>query len=184
MATNKRAALQKIANNIKNCKKCKAGKTGLAVPGEGSPDAKLMFVGEAPGLQESLTGRPFIGRSGKLLTRLLTEIGIDRKDVFITSACKYFPGRRAPTPAEIAQEKPFLDRQIKIIDPKLIVLLGNTAIKALLGPGYPIGKFHGQTIAKNGRAYFMAYHPAAAVRFQKNLVLIRGDFQKLKSILN
>lgn len=128
----KETALKAVAEEIRRCGKCKAGKEGLAVPGEGSADAKIMFVGEAPGLQESLTGRPFIGRSGKLLTRLLTEIGIARQDVFITSACKYFPGRRAPTPAEIALEKPFLMRQIKIIDPTVIVLLGNTAIKALL----------------------------------------------------
>lgn len=176
--------LAKVAAEIKACKNCQEGlEPGLAVPGEGNSDAAVVFVGEAPGSEEAKTGRPFIGRSGKLLTRLLAGIGIDRRDVFITSVCKYFPGRRAPTSAEIDQEKPFLLKQLQIIDPQIVVLLGNTAIKGLLGGKEMVTRLHGKIVEKDGRRYFVTFHPAAAVRFKKHLATIENDFKTLSKIL-
>lgn len=174
--------LKKIAEEIGKCSKCKEGKFGLPVPGEGSVAAKIMFIGEAPGRKEAETGRPFVGRSGKLLTELLALIGIDRKNVFITSPVKYYPGKRTPKISEIKHGKIHLFAQIKAIKPKLIVLLGRVAHKALIG-SVKVSKIHGQTIKKDDRLYFSTFHPAAALRFPRIKKLIKGDFVKLKKIL-
>ncbi len=183
----KQKLLDEIAKEIVACKVCKTGKVGKAVSGEGNPNAKIVFVGEVPGRTEGETGRPFIGRSGQYLTRLIESIGLSRKDVFITSPVKYFPVAgnkgRAPTDAEIAHGKTHFDKQLEIINPKVIVLLGRVAAKAVLGELVPIAKVHGTTIKKNGKKYFFVYHPAAAIRFQKIKPLIEGDFKKLKIIL-
>lgn len=180
----KTRALDAITTKIEMCKQCKEDTSGLPVPGEGNPEATLMFVGEAPGYQESITGKPFIGRAGKLLTRLLTEISIDRKDVYITSPVKYFPGRRTPKPAEIAHGKTHLIEQIAVIEPKLIVLLGNSAIRAVLPKPLPVSNHHGTVTEQNGIRYFITFHPAAAVRFpNKFLPLLREDFRKLATMI-
>ncbi len=183
----KQKLLDEIAREIEKCKTCKAGKTGKPVPGEGNPNADIVFIGEAPGRTEGETGRPFIGRSGQYLTRLIESIGLARKDVFITSPVKYFPvaaGRgRAPTDAEIVHGKTHLEKQLKVINPKMIVLLGRVAAKALLGKSPMISVVHGTVIEKDGRKYFFAYHPAAAIRFQKIKPLIQKDFQRLKEVL-
>jgi uracil-DNA glycosylase len=159
--------LKKIAEEINRCRECKKDKSGLPVPGEGDPDATLMFIGEAPGREEARTGRPFIGRSGKLLTRMLAGVKINRENVYITSPVKYYPGKRAPTPKEITHGKKHLIAQIEIIKPKLLVLLGATAMKALLKGKYQVTKVHGKTITENGQTYFLTFHPAAALRFPK-----------------
>src|SRR5437762_582030 len=100
---NKQKALDEIAKEIEKCEVCKVGKTGVAVPGEGNPDADIVFIGEAPGKTEAKTGKPFVGRSGQLLRSLIREIGLDDvKDVFITSPVKYLPLRGTPTPQDIA----------------------------------------------------------------------------------
>src|SRR5580704_5798504 len=99
---NKQQALDKIAKEIENCKLCKVGKNGMAVPGEGNPDAAIAFIGEAPGRQEAATGRPFIGRSGQLLRSLIRGIGLNEEDVYITSPVKYLPDRGTPTSQDIA----------------------------------------------------------------------------------
>lgn len=185
----KQKLLDEIAKDIAACKTCKAGKIGKPVPGEGNPDADIVFIGEAPGRTEGETGRPFIGRSGQLLTKLIESIGLNRKDVFITSPVKYFPilsgteKGRAPTDEEIAHGKTHLEKQLKVINPKIIVLLGRVAAKALLGQLPMISAVHGTTIQKDGRKFFFAYHPAAAIRFQKFKPLIENDFKKLKTLL-
>ncbi|HSX40464.1 MAG TPA: uracil-DNA glycosylase, partial [Candidatus Saccharimonadales bacterium] len=97
----KQKALDKITSEIENCKICKVGKSGKAVPGEGNPDADIVFLGEAPGKTEALTGRPFVGRSGKLLRSLIKEAGLKEEDIYITSPVKYLPDRGTPTPADI-----------------------------------------------------------------------------------
>ncbi|MFH1229585.1 MAG: uracil-DNA glycosylase, partial [Candidatus Aenigmatarchaeota archaeon] len=125
--------LAKIAEEIAKCKECRKGKSGLPVPGEGNSNAKVMFLGEAPGSVESKTGFPFRGRAGKFLNKMLDKIDVKREDVYITSPVKYFPGRRAPTLDEIRHGMVHTRKQIDVIKPKLIVLMGNTAIKALLG---------------------------------------------------
>lgn len=177
--------LDRIAHTISRCRQCRHGKSGLPVPGEGDAHAELMFIGEAPGRREAETGRPFVGRSVMLLTRYLLAIGIDRKDVYISSPVKYFPGPRAPTPTEIAHGRKHLQKQIKVINPQLIVLLGNTAMKSLLRGLYQVTKFHGQVVEEVGKRYFLTFHPAAALRFPKTIApLLKNDFKKLKTLVS
>ncbi|MCX6783889.1 MAG: uracil-DNA glycosylase [candidate division WWE3 bacterium] len=181
----KEKELKKIAVNIASCRLCQQGMSGLPVPGEGAVNAKLMFIGEAPGVEESKTGRPFIGRSGKLLTQILAEIGLKREEVFITSPVKYFPGRRAPTSQEIDHGRTHLLAQIKVIQPKFIVLMGTTAVKALLpDETFHAVKDHGRVVTQSGQTYFLTFHPAAALRSPKIWGgLMRADFKKLLKLL-
>lgn len=179
--------LDQEAVRIAKCRICKIGKVGKAVPGEGNPNAKIVFIGEAPGRTESQTGRPFIGRSGQYLTKLIESAGLVRDYVYITSPVKYFPiinpgehlKGRAPTDVEIAHGKIHLNRQLAIINPKLIILLGSVAAKTLLNEPPKVSRTHGKVIVENGISYFITYHPAAAIRFTKIRKLIEADFQKL-----
>lgn len=175
----KQKQLEQVAKEIAICKDCQLGKSGEPVPGEGNPNAKIMLIGEAPGRQESLTGRPFVGRSGKFLTRLLESISIKRENVYITSPVKYYPGARAPLDAEISHGRVHLQKQIDIISPKLVVLLGKVAAKSVLGTSLMIGKFHGRAVKRDGREYFFTFHPSAALRFPKIRILMTRDFRKL-----
>ena len=181
----KAQALDKITKEIEQCKICKIGKTGVAVPGEGDPDAEVVFIGEAPGKQEAKEGRPFIGRSGQLLRRLIREIDLnDEKDVYITSPVKYLPLRGTPTPADIAHGREHLMKQFSVIQPKLVVLLGRVAAEGVLQKKVAVAKEHGQVIEeKDGIRYFLTYHPAAALRFRKNLIPLEEDFATLKTLL-
>lgn len=176
--------LQKVAEEILACKECKVDRIGKAVVGEGSADADVVFIGEAPGKTEAETGRPFVGRSGKLLRHLITEIlGLKEEDVYITSPVKYLPTYVTPKPSDIAHGKIHLDKQLAIIEPKVVVLLGNTAIQGVLGRKIPTLKEHGNIISENNRRYFITVHPAAAIRFQKFKPIIVGDFKKLRGLL-
>lgn len=179
----KKRALAKIAQEIESCNECKVGKTGKAVPGEGNADAEIMFVGEAPGRQEAVTGRPFVGRSGKLLRKMIVEVGLKEEDVFITSPVKYLPKRGTPTPRDIAHGRVHLFKQLEIINPKIIVLLGSVAVQGVLGRKIPVMKEHGAVIEENGRKYFITLHPAAALRFPPLRKLIESDFKKLKKLV-
>lgn len=148
-----------------------------------------MFVGEAPGKTEAETGRPFVGRSGQLLTKLIESTGLKREDVYITSPVKYYPvdanGKgRAPTDSEIAHGNVHFQKQIQIINPKIIVLLGKVAAKAVLGKNLPIATIHGTVIKQKNISYFLTYHPAAAVRFVKFLQPLKKDFQKLSKLIS
>ncbi|MDP2637498.1 MAG: uracil-DNA glycosylase [Candidatus Levybacteria bacterium] len=176
--------LDKIAKEIENCKICRIGKSGKAVVGEGSPDAKIAFIGEAPGKKEAKTGRPFVGRSGQLLRALIRESGLKEEDVYITSPVKYLPDCGTPTPEDIKHGKIHLDKQLEVIDPKIIVLLGSVAVQAVLGKKLPVLKEHGKVIEEKGRKYFLTLHPAAALRFAKNKPLLLSDFKNLKSLLD
>lgn len=194
MNTKKSSQLEKIASQIENCTACKTNKIGKAVVGEGNPNTKIMFVGEAPGRQESRTGRPFIGRSGKYLTQLIESIGLKRSDVYITSPVKYFPVKpdghtgRSPTDLEITHGKTHFDKQVEVINPKLIVLLGKVAAYALFGK--PIANSvnlkteHGKILDQDGRYYVFTYHPAAALRFPSIKQPLEEDFKKLKTIIS
>ncbi len=149
------------------------------VKGEGNLLAETMLIGQAPGSDEDKKGKPFVGRSGKLLDELLALAGYSRKEVYITSTVQFFPPKnRAPTKREIELCRPFLERQIKIINPKLIVLLGNVALNALLHMGRCMS-LHGHVVNKDGVYYFITLHPAAAIRIKKNMPIIRKDFEKL-----
>jgi DNA polymerase len=180
---NKDKALAKVTEEIVACKICPMGKSGLPVVGEGNADAEVAFIGEAPGKQEAKTGRPFIGRSGKLLRSLIKEVGLKEEDVYITSPVKYLPDRGTPTSADIAHGRLHLIKQLNIIQPKIIVLLGSSAVQGVLEEKLPIMKVHGTVVEKEGRKYFITLHPAAAVRFQKFKVLLLEDFKKLKKLV-
>lgn len=184
---NKQKELDKIAKEIENCKVCKVGKGGMAVPGEGNPDADIVFIGEAPGRQEAATGRPFIGRSGQLLRSLIREIGLDdQKDVYITSPVKYLPDRGTPTSQDIAHGRIHLMKQFAVIKPKIVVLLGRVAAEGVLEKKVFVSKEHGEIIEeKDGIKYFLTYHPAAALRFpNKFKPLLQEDFEKVKKLLS
>lgn len=180
----KKKSLDEIAVEIEKCKVCKLGKIGKAVSGEGDPDAKIMFVGEAPGKNEAETGRPFIGRSGKLLRKMIVEAGLKESEVYITSPVKYLPKRGTPLPSDIKHGKIHFDKQVKIIDPELIVVLGSVAALAILGEKIQIVKRHGEVIMKDGRKIFITLHPSYILRFQRDLPVYRKDFQKLKELIN
>lgn len=179
----KQLELDKIASEILECKECKKDKIGKAVVGEGSAHASIVFIGEAPGKTEAETGRPFIGRSGKLLRTLITSVGLKEADVYITSPVKYLPTYVTPKPKDIIHGKTHLDKQLKVINPKYIVLLGNVAIQGVLGKKIAVSKEHGTIIAQENKSYFITVHPAAAIRFQKFKPIIEGDFIKLKNLL-
>lgn len=178
--------MRKLELEIKECRNCELwkGRTN-AVPGEGSYFSKLMIVGEGPGRDEDIQGRPFVGKAGQLLTKLLNEIGVDRKDVYITNVVKCRPPEnRTPTPEEIKSCKKYLERQFDIIRPKVVLILGSTALKAVLGEE-GITKLRGEETEIDGVIYFPTFHPAAVLRDEQNkLPIIRNDFLKLKEILN
>jgi DNA polymerase len=167
----RRAALEAIAAEVRTCTRCRLheGRT-LAVPGEGDPATEVVFVGEGPGFNEDRQGRPFVGRAGDLLVRLLGLIGWRREDVFITNIVKCRPpDNRDPEPDEIAACAPFLHRQLEALDPALIVTLGRHSMGRFM-PGARISAAHGTsrpadpaTGAPNALVYAM-YHPAAALR--------------------
>ena len=165
------AALGAIANEVRACTRCQlhAGRAN-AVPGEGSPETEVVFVGEGPGANEDQQGRPFVGAAGGLLTELLAAIGWRRHDVFITNVVKCRPpGNRDPEPDEIGACAPYLRRQLEILDPALVVTLGRFSLQTFM-PGARIGSAHGTVRPVDpatGAADALAlalYHPAAAFR--------------------
>ena len=167
----RRAALEAIAAEVRTCTRCKLaqGRT-KAVPGEGNPDTEVMFVGEGPGQNEDAQGRPFVGRAGELLVRLLASIGWRRQEVFITNIVKCRPpGNRDPEPDEIAACAPYLQRQLEVLDPAVVVTLGRFSM-GHFRPGERITQIHGThapapegTGARDALAYAL-FHPAAALR--------------------
>jgi uracil-DNA glycosylase len=181
--SSKQKALEKIAQEIAHCKVCQKDKVGVSVPGEGNADADVMFVGEAPGKEEAKTGRPFIGRAGKLLRGLIAEAGLKDEQVFITSPVKYLPKHVTPTPEEVAHGRTHLFEQIAVIEPKVIVLLGRVAALAVLERNILVAKEHGKVIEQEGKRYLLAYHPAAPLYAPKVKTEIIKDFKKLKTLI-
>ncbi len=182
-STEKQAALDAIAEQIAACSACHKDTTGLPVPGEGNPDADIVFIGEAPGKQEAASGRPFIGASGKVLRASIQEIGLKEADVFITSPVKYLPIHVTPTPEEVAHGREHLFKQLDIIQPKIIGLLGRVAVLAVLQTAISVTKEHGKIAKKDGRIYFITFHPAAVLYAPKTRELLQEDFAKLKRLL-
>ena len=176
--------LEHISDLVKNCTDCplSGGRTN-AVPGEGNPHAEVMFVGEGPGFQEDRRGRPFVGPAGKLLDGLLATIGTNRNDVFIANMVKCRPpDNRDPAPAEMAACTKYLDRQIELINPKLIVTLGRFAFGRFF-PGEGITKARGNLREKDGRKIFPVLHPAAVLRREELRPTMIEDFKKIAEIL-
>jgi len=165
----KNQALDKIADEIRVCEKCNLCKGRInAVPGDGSYDAKILFIGEGPGKAEDLQGKPFVGAAGKLLNKLLESIGLKREDVFITNVVKCRPPEnRDPLPEEVDDCWPYLDAQVNLIKPDIIVTLGRHSMERFL-PGLKISEAHGQAKTIQGKfseqqIIFPMYHPAAAL---------------------
>jgi len=160
-----------------------AGATQM-VFGAGDPDAAIVFIGEAPGKKEDLKGRPFIGAAGKFLSQMLSGIGLKRDDVYITNIVKYRPpNNRDPLPAEKAEFLPYLQQQLDIIEPKVIVTLGRHSTDSLL-PGLMISQVHGQPQQANGRTYLPLFHPAAALYNGGLRQTLIDDFARLPIILD
>lgn len=170
-AAERRQALEGIATEVRACTRCRLHETRTnAVPGEGDPDTEVVFVGEGPGFNEDRQGRPFVGRAGDLLVRLLAHIGWQRHEVFITNVVKCRPpDNRDPQPDEIAACAPFLRRQLEVIDPAVVVTLGRYSMGTFM-PGARIGQAHGTTrpadpdTGARDALVFAMYHPAAALR--------------------
>lgn len=181
---NKQTKLAEIAEEIETCALCKAWGTGRAVPGEGNPGASVVFLGEAPGKDEARTGRPFVGRSGKLLRAMIREIGLREEDVYITSPVKYLPLKGTPVRENIIHSRTHLLRQLAVVDPEIVVLLGSVACFAVFDRAVSVTKEHGTTIDKDGRKYFITYHPAAGLRFPETKEKLTDDFKKLKKLLH
>lgn len=158
--------LADVAATVRHCIKCPLceGRTNT-VPGEGNPLARLMLVGEGPGATEDETGRPFVGRAGELLTTILGSIDLPREDVFIANVVKCRPpSNRKPLPDEIATCLPYLERQIALIKPKVLLALGGTAAEALLGTKQSLGNLRGRVHSYHGIPLVVTYHPAALLR--------------------
>jgi uracil-DNA glycosylase len=188
-AEERREDLIKVYREASVCTRCplSEGRTNV-VFGNGNADADLMFVGEAPGRDEDLQGLPFVGRAGKLLDQLLGEVGLQRSDVFVANVLKCRPpGNRDPQPEEIETCRPYLHRQIELIEPKVICTLGNFATKLLTRSQRGITGVHGrpQVHELGGRTVrvFPIYHPAAALRSTNTLEELREDFQRLPELL-
>lgn len=166
------AVLEAIAAEVRACRQCDLGSQRTnAVPGEGHPKARIMFVGEAPGADEDAQGRPFIGRAGQLLEKIIIACGLKREDVFIGNILKCRPpGNRDPRPEEIVSCLPYLQRQIESIEPEIIVALGAHAARTLLNTNKPIGQLRGhfqEYVAGIGRPpvkLMATYHPAYLLR--------------------
>ena len=153
------------------------------VPGEGSARAAVMLVGEAPGASEDKSGRPFVGNAGKLLDRLLEEAGLQRGDVFITNVVKARPpGNRDPKADEVAHHLPWLEAQLDVIRPKLLVPLGRHAL-ARFAPDVKITQAHGSVLERDGRTLFPMFHPAAALRNPQLRRTLHEDAQALREAL-
>ena len=177
-------SLEKIAAEVGGCPLCKLARTRRnAVPGEGQLAARIMFVGEAPGRTEDEKGRPFVGAAGKILDDLLKKTGIDRSQVFITNVVKCRPpNNRVPEDEEVAACRPYIDRQIALIKPKVICILGRTAYASLLG-GSSITTNRGKIVEKAGQKYFLTFHPAATIYNKSLLAALETDLRKLIEVI-
>ena len=177
-------ALDQLHNRIKECTSCGLceGRTTV-VPGEGPQNPKIMFIGEGPGFHEDRQGRPFVGPAGKFLEELLAAIDMERQDVYITNIIKCRPpGNRDPLPEEVESCRPWLDEQINLLDPDLIVTLGRHSM-ARFFPGEAIGKMHGTARSIDGRLVFAMYHPAAALHQQRLRDTLIEDMKKIPGVL-
>ncbi len=176
--------LELLAAEISKCTRCPLhqGRT-KSVPGEGPQDAEIMFIGEAPGFHEDQQGRPFVGASGRFLEELLESIGLTRADVFIANVIKCRPpSNRDPLPDEIKACKPLLDRQLELIQPKLVVTLGRFSM-ARAFPKARISRIHGRPRKIGGVLYYPMYHPAAALHQPSLRSTIKEDMLRIPELL-
>jgi uracil-DNA glycosylase family 4 len=178
------SALSRLYQEIADCRQCDLAKgRSRVVPGEGAEDTDILFIGEAPGWHEDQQGRPFVGSAGQFLDELLASIGLKRQEVYICNVIKCRPPKnRDPLPIEIKTCQPWLDRQLELIHPKIIVTLGRYSM-ARFFPGETISKAHGKVRQQDGVFYYAMYHPAAALHQQKLRPVIQADMLKIPSLL-
>ncbi|MBN1643632.1 MAG: uracil-DNA glycosylase [Dehalococcoidales bacterium] len=178
------SALTDLYQEISLCRQCEIARARTrVVPGEGAENAEILFIGEAPGWHEDQQGRPFVGPAGQFLDSLLSSINLKRQQVYIANVIKCRPpDNREPLPIEIANCQKWLDKQIEIISPKIIVTLGRYSM-ARFFPGKSISKIHGTVQKQNGIIYFAMYHPAAALHQGNLRQVIEQDMLKLPSLL-
>jgi uracil-DNA glycosylase len=176
--------INELYKEIAVCRRCDLFKNATkAVPGEGPENAEIMFIGEAPGWNEDQQGRPFVGAAGKFLDQLFASIGIKREQVYITNVVKHRPPEnRDPLPGEISACSIWLDRQLKLLHPRMIVTLGRHSM-ARFFPGKTISKIHGTAEKRDGIIYFAMYHPAAALHQQSLKSAIEKDMLKIPELL-
>ncbi len=176
--------LAQIADEVSTCTKCALHYSRKkAVPGEGPPDAEIMFIGEGPGFHENEQGRPFVGAAGQFLDQLLGQAGLKRPEVWITNIVKCRPpANRDPLPEEIESCHEYLERQIQAVQPKIIITLGRLSMASYL-PGAKIGAIHGQMKRMGDRFVIAMYHPAAALHQPAMKPAILADFSKLPVLL-
>ncbi|AEE14407.1 phage SPO1 DNA polymerase-related protein [Thermodesulfobium narugense DSM 14796] len=182
--------LSDILIEAKNCKKCKLSETRINVVfGEGPMNPDIMVIGEGPGETEDIQGLPFVGKAGQLLTKIFESVSLNRKDIYITNVVKCRPpGNRNPLPEEIEQCRPFLDAQIKILNPKIIILLGAVACKTILKNFSSITKIRGEIILQDNRYYIPMFHPSYLLRNASRSIgsprwLTWKDIQKVKQFI-
>lgn len=181
----KQTELEKLKAQITEQKICQelARQATQLVFGDGNPDAEIVFIGEAPGKNEDEQGLPFVGAAGKFLNEMLAGIGLKREDVYITNIVKYRPpNNRDPLPSEKQVFLPFLQSQLEIIKPKLVVTLGRHSMDSLL-QGLVISKCHGQPKRYNGQVYMPLFHPAAALYNGAMRQTLIDDFNKIPKVL-
>jgi uracil-DNA glycosylase len=180
-------SLDAIGADVRACRMCKLSQTRtLAVPGEGNPNAEIMFIGEGPGFHEDQQGRPFVGAAGQLLTEMLKVIGMRRDDVFITNVVRCRPpGNRDPLPDELVACDAYTQRQIAVLRPMLIVTLGRYSTARFVGQG-SMRDLHGQTRDWNGITCLAMYHPAAILRTPTVEMrrVYEEDFRKIPALLD
>lgn len=174
-------SLLALREDIGDCKRCKLSKQRKNIVfGEGNPEASLMFIGEAPGSEEDLQGRPFVGEAGQLLTRLINKMGFKREEVYIANIVKCRPPlNRDPEEDEIESCFPFLKRQIEIISPEVIVSLGRISARTLLKTKIPITRLRGRFYEYEGIPLMPTFHPAYLLRNPKDKWLVWSDMQKV-----
>jgi len=177
--------IDSIRSQVISCTKCSLSKTRTnAVPGKGNPKAEILFIGEAPGRNEDQKGEPFVGSAGKILTEALSSAGLSRDDVYITNVVKCRPpNNRIPLQEEKESCQPYLSKELEIIKPKIICIMGNTAYGSLLN-GNSITKNRGKIIEKDGQKYFLTIHPAATIYNQELKSVLKDDIKTLVEILD
>jgi uracil-DNA glycosylase len=178
--------LERLHRAVLVCTRCGlSGTRTNAVPGTGPCPADIMIVGEAPGFNEDAQGKPFVGQAGKLLDTLLAGIGLRREDVYITNVLKCRPPQnRDPMPNEVEACAPYLNWQLKLVEPKVVIVLGRHALERLL-PGHgPISRVHGQLVDRSGINYVAVYHPAAALHNGSLVNDLQADFLKVRQYLD
>lgn len=181
----KEAQISLLCGQVKECKKCPLYKIAKnPVPGAGSVNTEVMFIGEGPGEKEDEIGLPFVGRAGKLLDEMLDSIGLKREDIYIANVVKHRPpGNRDPKPEEVQACWPYLEEQIKIIKPKLIVCLGRHSLSRFLPNSGPISQVHGRAFKKGDQAFMALYHPAVGLYNGGMRETLFNDFAKIKIAL-